>query len=109
MTMLRKPLTAVAPLVLISLLAAGCTDDAKPSATPSASATEKPTATEPPQGENEEEQGKRAKAALETVSLDDPEFVESGLERVRKASTTSPRSRRARHTRSLWPASARGT
>ncbi|CCA56584.1 MULTISPECIES: hypothetical protein [Streptomyces] len=84
MTMLRKPLTAVAPLVLISLLAAGCTDDAKPSATPSASATEKPTATEPPQGENEEEQGKRAKAALETVSLDDPEFVESGLERVRE-------------------------
>ncbi|MER5963324.1 hypothetical protein [Streptomyces sp. NPDC002057] len=34
--------------------------------------------------EGEEEQGKRAKSALETGSPDDPEFVESGLERVRE-------------------------
>ncbi|WP_053650013.1 MULTISPECIES: hypothetical protein [unclassified Streptomyces] len=82
MTVLRKPSTAVAPLLLLSLLAAGCTGGAKPSGTPSA--TGKPTATEQPRGENEQERGKRAKAALETVSLEDPEFVESGLERVRE-------------------------
>lgn len=82
-TTLRKPLTAGATLVLVSLLAAGCTDGATPSGTPSASATGKPTATQSPQGESEEDQGKRAKAALEIVSPDEPEFVESGLERVR--------------------------
>ncbi|MEU2116538.1 hypothetical protein ABZ567_13005 [Streptomyces sp. NPDC016459] len=82
MTALRKPLAAGTTLVLVTLLAAGCTDSATPSGTPSASA--KPTVTRSPHGESEEDQGKRAKAALDTVSPDDPEFVESGLERVRE-------------------------
>lgn len=81
-TALRKPLAAGTTLVLVTLLAAGCTDSATPSGTPSASA--KPTVTRSPHGESEEDQGKRAKAALDTVSPDDPEFVESGLERVRE-------------------------
>ncbi|TXS31405.1 hypothetical protein EAO71_06700 [Streptomyces sp. ms191] len=76
--------TAVPAFALVSLLAAGCTDGATPSGTPSKSATGKPTATQSPRGEDEEGQGKRAKAALDTVSPDDPEFVESGLERVRE-------------------------
>lgn len=84
MTALRKPLTAIVTLALVSLLAAGCTDGATSSGTPSESATGKPTSTQSPPGEGEEGQGKRAKAALETVSPDDPEFVESGLERVRE-------------------------
>ncbi|MFJ8662274.1 hypothetical protein [Streptomyces sp. NPDC093795] len=83
MTALRKRLTAVPVLAVVSLLAAGCTDDAKPSGAPSASTTGNPTGTQPPRGESEEDQGKRAKTALETVSPDDPEFLESGLERVR--------------------------
>lgn len=82
-TLRRKPLTAAATLAFASLLMAGCTDDATPPRTPSASATGNPTGAQSPQGESEEDQGKRAKAALETVSPDDPEFVESGLERAR--------------------------
>ncbi|WP_406054407.1 hypothetical protein OG462_03765 [Streptomyces sp. NBC_01077] len=95
MTALRKPLTAIVPLALCSLLAAGCTDGATPSGNPSESATGKPTATQSPQGESEEDLGKRAKAALETVSPDDPEFVASGLERVREGMhTVSPLKKR---------------
>lgn len=78
-TALRKPLTATATLALLTALATGCTT---PSGTPPESPTKSPTGTRSLPGENEEDQGKRAKAALETVSPDDPEFVESGLERV---------------------------
>ncbi|MEU7073094.1 hypothetical protein AB0B30_29675 [Streptomyces narbonensis] len=75
----HRPLTAA--LILICLAATGCTTsaDPKPSTAPP------PTTTTPsPQGESEETQGKRAKAALGERSLGDlePDFVESGLERV---------------------------
>lgn len=88
MTVPRIRLTAVAALSLVALLTAGCTGGgASPSGTPSASATGKPTgepaAASSAEGKTEDDQGKRAKAALDTVSPDDPEFVESGLERVR--------------------------
>ncbi|MFI0988715.1 hypothetical protein [Streptomyces exfoliatus] len=82
-----RPLAAAAALALAALLTAGCTDGTvATSDTPSSSATEQPTGTQSPQEEGEEEQGKRAKAALEKHSLDEPEYepnyVESGLERV---------------------------
>ncbi|MFF6868966.1 MULTISPECIES: hypothetical protein [unclassified Streptomyces] len=82
----RRPPTAVtaAALALVSLLAAGCTGGTESSSDPSASAAGKPTGTRGLHGESEGDQGERAKAALETVSPDDPEFVESGLERVRE-------------------------
>ncbi|CAM5541309.1 hypothetical protein [Streptomyces narbonensis] len=75
----HRPRTAA--LILICLAVTGCTTsaDPKPSATPP------PTTTTPsPQGESEEAQGKRAKAALGQRSLGElePDFVESGLERV---------------------------
>ncbi|RSS35119.1 hypothetical protein EF906_28170 [Streptomyces sp. WAC08241] len=69
---------SVAVLVLVSLLVAGCTEGAEPAGAPSVSAGVKT-----PRGETEESRGERAKAVLETVSVDDPGFVESGLERVR--------------------------
>ncbi|MFC9592021.1 hypothetical protein ACFTUC_19805 [Streptomyces sp. NPDC056944] len=82
MTTLRTPLTAAVGLALAGLLATGCTDGA-PAAAPSPSATGKPPETRSPRAGGEHEQGERAKAALSTVSPDDPEFVASGLERVR--------------------------
>ncbi|MFH8729781.1 hypothetical protein [Streptomyces termitum] len=82
MTGPRRPLTTAAALALVLLPVAGCSDGTTPSAPSPTSATAKPTGTPSPSGGGEEEQGKRAKAALETVSPDDPEFVESGLERV---------------------------
>ncbi|MEU7295568.1 hypothetical protein AB0A76_20485 [Streptomyces exfoliatus] len=83
----RRPLAAAAALALAALLTAGCTDGTvTTSGTPSASATKQPTGAQSPQGESEETQGKRAKAALATLSLNEPEYepnyVESGLERV---------------------------
>ncbi|MFJ2060720.1 hypothetical protein ACIOMM_33015 [Streptomyces sp. NPDC087908] len=79
-TALRGRLAVAAGLALASLLATGCSDTTTPSPTPSG--TGKPTGTQSPSADSEDDQGKRAKAALETVSPDDPEFVESGLERV---------------------------
>ncbi len=86
-TATRRPLAAAAAVALTALLTAGCTDDgAVTSGTPSASATKQPSATPSPLAEGEEAQGKRAKAALATLSLNEPEYepnyVESGLERV---------------------------
>ncbi|MFB9554168.1 hypothetical protein [Streptomyces roseoviridis] len=79
---LRRTVTAAAVMALASLLASGCRDTTTPTTTLSGSATTKPTGTRAPAGDDEEAQGERARAALETVSPDDPEFVESGLERV---------------------------
>ncbi|MHA4776642.1 hypothetical protein L1085_019365 [Streptomyces sp. MSC1_001] len=80
----RSPYVA-AGLALLCLTAVGCTDGPHPSDTATASAPGKPmgepSGTPSPRGE--EEQGRRAEAALETGWPDDPEFVESGLERVR--------------------------
>ncbi|MEU5917388.1 hypothetical protein [Streptomyces sp. NPDC047141] len=78
MRALRTPLTTAAVLALASLLATGCTT-AAPAPPPPPSATGNPTNTRP---DDEREQGERAQAAVSTTSPDDPEFVESGLERV---------------------------
>ncbi|MFJ4336996.1 hypothetical protein [Streptomyces sp. NPDC088915] len=83
MTPPRKLMAVAAALALAPFLATGCSGEGTaPPSTPSPSATGRPTATPSPPGE-EEAQGSRAKAVLETISPDDPKFVESGLERVR--------------------------
>ncbi|MEU3726483.1 hypothetical protein [Streptomyces sp. NPDC031705] len=41
-------------------------------------------------GETEEARGNRAKGALESISPDDPKFVESGLERVSDGAHSRP-------------------
>lgn len=80
MTLPRKSMAAAATLALISFLASGCSSQSTtPPGTPSSG---KPATTSSPSGEDEEAQGSRAKAVLETISPDDPKFVESGLERV---------------------------
>ncbi|MEU9293775.1 hypothetical protein [Streptomyces sp. NPDC048266] len=86
----RSPYLA-ATLALLCLTAVGCTDGAPPPDTPTASAPGKPegtptgtpTGSPSPRTQSEEDQGRRAKAELETGWPDDPDFVESGLERVR--------------------------
>ncbi|WP_426364562.1 hypothetical protein [Streptomyces sp. E-08] len=82
MTALRTPLTAAVGLALASLLATGCTGGAPSADAPPPSATAEPTGPPSPRADTEHDRGERAQAALSTVSPDDPEFVESGLERV---------------------------
>ncbi|MEV7563925.1 hypothetical protein [Streptomyces tanashiensis] len=82
MTALRKPLTSAAILSLAALLTAGCTGGTTPSGTPSAPDTKSSAERKAPAEGSEEDQGRRAKAALVGVSVDDPEFLASGLERV---------------------------
>ncbi|MEU8619779.1 hypothetical protein [Streptomyces sp. NPDC048623] len=83
MTLPHKSMAVAGALALASFLATGCSSESTtPPSAPSPSATGKPTATPSPSGEDEKAQGSRAKAVLETISPDDPKFVESGLERV---------------------------
>ncbi|MFD5411585.1 hypothetical protein [Streptomyces nojiriensis] len=83
MTVLRRRLTAAVALALVSFLAAGCSSgSATPPGAPSAPETGKPAGAGSPSGGTEEAQGGRAKAVLDEIPPDGPEFVESGLERV---------------------------
>lgn len=77
----QRPLTAA--LTLVCLAATGCTTSTTTTADPKPSNTPQPT-TQSPRAESEEAQGNRAKAALEPPSRtdEDPDFVESGLERA---------------------------
>ncbi|MFM9369507.1 hypothetical protein [Streptomyces sp. Da 82-17] len=60
---------------------AGCSEDA---ANPEPSTGRPaPTTSSEPAGGPDGKLGQRAEAALDTVTVDDPEFVESGLETVR--------------------------
>ncbi|CAM5544794.1 hypothetical protein STANM337S_04412 [Streptomyces tanashiensis] len=90
MTALRKPLTAAAVLSLATLLTAGCSGGATQSAPPSPSGKKSSAAGEASSAKTEESQGERAKAALVGISVDDPEFAESGLERAQEGVHSRP-------------------
>ncbi|GAA2787105.1 hypothetical protein [Streptomyces showdoensis] len=84
-----KIFVAAAALALLALSATGCTEGAAKGAAPSGKASAKASAPAKAAGvESEQEQGQRAKAALEPLDPDEmlepngPRFVESGLDRV---------------------------
>ncbi|MFF5921878.1 hypothetical protein ACFY8C_26535 [Streptomyces flavochromogenes] len=79
MTGIRTYLLTGAALGLLSIGAVGCTDQGPaPASAPPAASTSAATGG----GTAAAAQEKRVKGALDTVSLDAPEFVESGTERV---------------------------
>ncbi|MGI5353850.1 hypothetical protein ACQI4E_00810 [Streptomyces sp. CA-252508] len=79
--MTASRLLASTAVFALALVVTGCTDGQapKPSAS-SSSESRSPSSTAP--SAVEDEQGKRAKAAVAVVPPDDPMFLESGLERV---------------------------
>ncbi|WP_318210174.1 hypothetical protein [Streptomyces sp. SJL17-1] len=81
MTGIRAYLLTGAALGLLSIGAVGCTD---PGPAPAATSPASPTASAPTSRSTAAAaaQEKRVKDALDTVSPDAPEFVESGTERV---------------------------
>ncbi|MFF8830812.1 hypothetical protein [Streptomyces sp. NPDC015131] len=82
MTAARRLFVGTAVCVL-AVAATGCSDNQTSKTSPSpppSSAGKSPSS--PGRAVKEDEQGRRAQAAVEVVPPDDPAFVESGLERV---------------------------
>ncbi|MCX4981331.1 hypothetical protein [Streptomyces sp. NBC_00572] len=83
MTRLREYLLTGAALGLLGIGGVGCTGQgAAPAATSSTSPATSATSAPASRSTAATAQEKRVKAALDTVSPDDPEFVASGTERV---------------------------
>ncbi|WP_282694886.1 hypothetical protein [Streptomyces sp. CC208A] len=78
---LRRPLTLAVPLALASLLAAGCGETSRPADVPVESIPE-PAEERTTAGDDEEAQREQAREAVGAAGVGDPEFVESGVERV---------------------------
>ncbi|QIP83189.1 hypothetical protein GLX30_02830 [Streptomyces sp. Tu 2975] len=68
-----------AGLLSAVVIVTGCTENSGSTGEPTERATPT-TAPAQPTGTNDKRLGEQAEAALDTVTIDDPEFVESGLE-----------------------------
>jgi len=70
--------TALSVGALCAIVLAGCTEDSEKSGSPTKQPT--PTSSSKSPSKPDKKLGMQAEAALDTVTIDDPEFVESGLE-----------------------------